>query len=481
MLTPQTKRLILIIGLVTVNIFGLIAVAATLTAYAYEGLTLPRTYVAGVSLGGERYSEAYEKLTVLGRQLEETPLTFRLESAATQLPLKDLGVAMDLQHTNARINRSANQWEWTRPSYWQAFFSRKALAFSYQADLTVVTARIGQEFQVQALPTNAEVTVENDQLTVKPASIGRTITAPPLRSGLDQLTLSGRARPIILSTADQLPTISTDQAEETKKELDSVLKPINLHWENQKFVLSIADQYQLLSFQPDSDRLTWLVDRPKLQTFLDGRVGKKLNLKMIERTVMADSGEVTAQGRDGRSVELDQLTDQVSRTITEQVDTGQTPLEIPIKTIPLTEKKIYPDYVPGLFPGLYLDISLAKQTLYIIEGSQRKASYLVSTGRRGNPTPKGLFYIKNKIPLARSRLYPSLWMRKWNALAKNPDGSGYEGYGIHDLPCFDKDCKSVEGAGHLGRPVSHGCVRLSPEGAIYVYDNIPVGTPVNIH
>lgn len=107
--------------------------------------------------------------------------------------------------------------------------------------------------------------------------------------------------------------------------------------------------------------------------------------------------------------------------------------------------------------------------------------FLISTGKQGTPTPTGLLYVKNKIELAESRLYPGIWMRKWNALAKNADGSGYEGYGIHDLPCFDRNCNIVEGASHLGYPVSHGCIRLGHDNAVWFYENIPVGTPVNIH
>jgi lipoprotein-anchoring transpeptidase ErfK/SrfK len=114
-------------------------------------------------------------------------------------------------------------------------------------------------------------------------------------------------------------------------------------------------------------------------------------------------------------------------------------------------------------------------------GETKQAEYLISSGKRGTPTPSGVFYIKNKIPLAQSRLFPGIWMEKWNALARTPDGGGYQGYGVHRVPCFDPNCNSREPASHLGRPVSHGCVRIENAGADWVYDNAPVGTPVNIH
>jgi len=53
------------------------------------------------------------------------------------------------------------------------------------------------------------------------------------------------------------------------------------------------------------------------------------------------------------------------------------------------------------------------------------------------------------------------------------------GHGIHELPEWPGGAK--EGAGHLGIPVSHGCVRLGvgPAGTIYGWANI--GDAVYVH
>jgi lipoprotein-anchoring transpeptidase ErfK/SrfK len=71
-------------------------------------------------------------------------------------------------------------------------------------------------------------------------------------------------------------------------------------------------------------------------------------------------------------------------------------------------------------------------------------------------------------------------MPYWNGLAKSPDGTGNNGYGIHGLPCFNRSCTLVEGASHIGTPVSHGCVRLPAGGDAYIYSWAPIGTPVVI-
>jgi len=202
---------------------------------------------------------------------------------------------------------------------------------------------------------------------------------------------------------------------------------------------------------------------------------------MLQKLVQSDTGAVTQEGRDGLEVDLTALSSQISRIISDHVNTSNAPISIPANPIPFTEKTIYPGYVPGLFEGLYIDINLTKQTLYIMNNNDKQAEYLISSGKRGTPTPVGVFYIKNKSALAQSRLFPGIWMEKWNALARNPDGSGYEGYGLHRVPCFDANCVYREDISHLGRPVSHGCVRISNDGADWVFANAPIGTPVNIH
>jgi lipoprotein-anchoring transpeptidase ErfK/SrfK len=39
----------------------------------------------------------------------------------------------------------------------------------------------------------------------------------------------------------------------------------------------------------------------------------------------------------------------------------------------------------------------------------------------------------------------------------------------------------INEANKLGVPASHGCIRLEIENAKWIYYNIPIGTPVNIH
>lgn len=121
--------------------------------------------------------------------------------------------------------------------------------------------------------------------------------------------------------------------------------------------------------------------------------------------------------------------------------------------------------------GKRIEINLAKQKLSIYENGKMLGTYMISSGKRSMPTPKGTFQIYSKARIAWSAKY-GLFMPYWMAFTSS--GS----HGIHELPEWPGGYK--EGAGHLGIPVSHGCVRLGVGPAKRVYYWADIGTPVVI-
>jgi len=116
-----------------------------------------------------------------------------------------------------------------------------------------------------------------------------------------------------------------------------------------------------------------------------------------------------------------------------------------------------------------IEIDLKQQELsYFLRGVKLN-SFLVSSGKN-NSTPRGTYYVLNKIEKAWSSSY-GLWMPYWLGL-----GNGR--YGIHELPYWPNGYR--EGEDHLGTPVSHGCIRLGIGSAKTVYDWVEVGTKVII-
>ena len=97
-----------------------------------------------------------------------------------------------------------------------------------------------------------------------------------------------------------------------------------------------------------------------------------------------------------------------------------------------------------------ITISKSRQRM-IVHSSEGSYSWPVSTARRGYYTPTGVFHPYSLQPMHYSRKYDN---------APMPHSIFFSGgYAIHATPH----------TGNLGRPASHGCVRLSPGNAATLY------------
>ena len=105
---------------------------------------------------------------------------------------------------------------------------------------------------------------------------------------------------------------------------------------------------------------------------------------------------------------------------------------------------------------------------YLIDGRVWK-TFKISSGKPSMPTPVGEYKITNKIRKAWSSY--GLWMPYWMSLGRG-------GIGIHELPIWPNGYR--EGEDHLGKAVSHGCVRLGVGAAEYLYSHVEINTPVVI-
>ena len=117
-----------------------------------------------------------------------------------------------------------------------------------------------------------------------------------------------------------------------------------------------------------------------------------------------------------------------------------------------------------------IEVNTGAQELSYFLGGVRMEKFIVSTGMPGMRTPLGHYKIDGKHPRAWSSW--GLWMPWWMSLQ-----NGY--FGIHELPEWPNGSK--EGEDHLGKPVSHGCIRLGVGSAEFLYNWAEIGTPVFIY
>jgi hypothetical protein len=148
--------------------------------------------------------------------------------------------------------------------------------------------------------------------------------------------------------------------------------------------------------------------------------------------------------------------------------------------------------------GKNLEIDISDQKMLAKFGDYVIYEQTISSGEPGkHPTPRGLYEVLFKQQVRIGGAYPHYIMPKWQAFR-------WDGYGLHGLPSlgsesvranirqygpdeevpieiYNNDDMWTEAVDHLGIPVSHGCVRMGPEGAAFIYDFTEDGTPIVIH
>jgi lipoprotein-anchoring transpeptidase ErfK/SrfK len=101
--------------------------------------------------------------------------------------------------------------------------------------------------------------------------------------------------------------------------------------------------------------------------------------------------------------------------------------------------------------AVVVQIDRATQSMQVVVDGVPRYSWRVSTGRRGLPTPGGVYHPQ--------RLAASWYSRKYHN-SPMPHSIFFRG-GIAIHGTYE--------TGGLGRPVSHGCVRLQPGNAAALF------------
>lgn len=111
--------------------------------------------------------------------------------------------------------------------------------------------------------------------------------------------------------------------------------------------------------------------------------------------------------------------------------------------------------------GVVAQIDLSSQRMQVFVNGKPRYTWKVSTARSGYRTPTGSYKPTNLVRFHRSTIY--------NGSPMPHSIFFYKGYAIHG---------SYE-TKHLGRPASHGCVRLHPSNAARLYGLVQQHGPRN--
>lgn len=138
--------------------------------------------------------------------------------------------------------------------------------------------------------------------------------------------------------------------------------------------------------------------------------------------------------------------------------------------------------------NVHVRVSLPKQRAYLMIGEEIVADSPISSGKSGHSTPRGHFTVMEKDPDHRSSLYGDFVDRSGRVVRAGisaridsaPSGTHYVGAPMRWFMRLTGEGVGMHVGILPGYPASHGCIRMSPDGAKLFYDTVRVGTPVDV-
>ncbi len=115
----------------------------------------------------------------------------------------------------------------------------------------------------------------------------------------------------------------------------------------------------------------------------------------------------------------------------------------------------------GASAKLRVAVDTDSQTMQVYVGGKLRHEWRVSTGRRGYETPSGNFRPQ--------RLEKEWYSRKYDDAPMPHSVFFHGGYAVHATPHVKR----------LGRPASHGCIRLHPDNAEDFFELVKAFGPQN--
>lgn len=161
-----------------------------------------------------------------------------------------------------------------------------------------------------------------------------------------------------------------------------------------------------------------------------------------------------------------------------EIPPAESSLEFDLPLPPLGEPYLYlPQFQPTNSENQdYLLLDLSERIVYIYYGKKVRASYPIAIGKKGWETPTGTFQIINmeynpvwKNPITGEIISPGgdnplgvAWIAFW---MDNQRQIGFHGTPKPEL---------------IGQAVSHGCVRMSNQDILKLYDWVRIGMTVKV-
>jgi LysM repeat protein len=475
----------------------LVAVALIALLLYRSDLILPGVQILGVELGGKSKAEA---AALLQQNWQQRTILLDADDTTWTVTPAMLGMTLHAEATAQvahRQGRSLATLQDALEAGWQVSISPV-----WSLDPTVAEANMQTLApQLDVPPVDAGLRVVGGRVEATPSQAGRTLdvaaTMAWLKQNAAQVFTEGRL-PLVMAP---VPPAVTDAS--------AVLAQANQ---------LLANPLSIRAYDPISDeRLAWAVAPDVWGTWLslgvDPAAPTQLHWELVAEKVQAFLAEQAATLGPDRYLALDGAVAAVREAIT--APSWDVPLRIyhherqhvvqPGDTL----AKLARDYGipypwiqqanPGLGDTLYADqvltipspdvllpllvvenkrivVSLSEQKVWAYENGALKWEWPVSTGIPSSPTSPGVFQVQTHEPNAYASQW-DLWMPHFMGIYRPVPTADFMN-GFHGFPT--RGGSRLLWTGDLGHPVTYGCILVSTENAVALYEWAEEGVVVEV-
>lgn len=209
--------------------------------------------------------------------------------------------------------------------------------------------------------------------------------------------------------------------------------------------------------------------------------GKKSGKSSESRTTSVRKKSSSHSNAFSKSKKKESRTEKkVKSRITTKSDDKKSVMRTPIDWQKSSETVAYPDL--NTVQNLWIEVRLRTNRTVLMDGDKviytmysSGGMYHDVDGKEVSYTPTGTYYIENERGETFFNNALNEGANYWISWLNHGE------YLFHTVPIDANGNYEVDECKKLGRqPASHGCIRLSVPDAVYLYDNLPVGTKVVI-
>jgi LysM repeat protein len=473
--------------------------AAVIIAFLlyYSDLIMPGVQTLGVELGGKSTAEA---AILLQQHWQRRTITLDAGDTTWTVTPAMLGITLHAEATAQVAHRQGRSLATLQETLKMG--GHVSILPIWGIDPTVAEANLQTLApQLDVPPVDAGLRVVAGRVEATPSVTGRALdvaaTMAWLKQNAAQVFTEGRL-PLVMVP---VPPAITETSAVVAQANQWLANPLSIHAydpitdETSAWTVGpdVWGTWLSLSVDPaDSTQLNWELDMENVQAFLAGQattIGPDRYLVLdeavtvIRETIAAPSWDVPLRIVHHERQHIVQSGDTLSKLAREygipypwiqQANPGMgdtlyagQALTIPspdaLLPLPVVENK-------------RIVVSLGEQKMWVYENGAVKWEWPVSTGIPSSPTAPGVFQVQTHEPNAYASKW-DLWMPHFLGIYQPVPASDFMN-GFHGFPT--RGGSRLLWTGDLGHPVTYGCILVSTENAVALYEWAEEGVVVEV-